>query len=183
MPLPRRSEASLSAGPSFTGLENTGWRGFTQASASTDPTAGLQQHSSVHRFQLRWRPRSSRWNTGGNSPELPPAEWKKLSVQRHPWLLGAGGKSSPRQGWVLQDVCTQKPWHRGATRPASLSWGSDLEIEIPGLGPAQKGMRKPLCRGSESTDQPAFKGHRCACTQGGEGGAPAGTVPALSRWD
>lgn len=55
-----------------------------------------------------------------NSHDVSPTEWKNPSV------LGASGKSCPKQ--VLKDVRMRKAWHRGAPRPASLSWVSDLEI-------------------------------------------------------
>lgn len=93
---------------------------------------------------------------------------------------GCQGETSRGQSWGLKDVCMMKAWHRGASGAASLPWGSDLELEKPGLGLAQ--MKKPLSQGSESIGQQVFKEHWHMCIQGGDGGGKGvGTVPVLSR--
>lgn len=63
-----------------------------------------------------------------------PREWRNSSIQRHPESLGTRARAlRVRAGWV-KDVCAIKAWRRGNVGLANRPQGSDLELEIPGLG-------------------------------------------------
>lgn len=92
-----------------------------------------------------------------NSHDVSPTEWKNPSV------LGASGKSCPKQ--VPKDVRMRKAWHRGAPRPASLSWVSDLEIrsrlgviaEGDGINLSRREVKQWIHKSLRSTDVCAFR--------------------------
>lgn len=70
-----------------------------------------------------------------NSLEFPPTGMEELLNPETPReFLGTRARAlRVRAGWV-KDVCAIKAWCRGNVGLANRPRGSDLELEIPGLG-------------------------------------------------